>query len=255
MTYIVDAVDNALKLLSHVAEHPGQGVTELSARIGINKSRAYRMLCTLEAHRYVVQDARNATYALGPQAFVVGVAAAQQNTLVRTASRHMLALNQAIDETIVLRVREGLETVCLARCETTHPIRAVGAVGNRRPLYSGASGKVLLAFAPEAARAEYLARARQKPGAPDPAALAKELDAVVRKGHAVSRGEITPGAIAISIPVHDVSGDTIAAVAISGPEVRIGRKEIPGYLKRLQACADTISAELGYAGARTARPG
>lgn len=253
MTYIVDAVDYALKLLSHVAEHPGLGVTELSAQIGINKSRAYRMLCTLEAHRYVVQDARSATYALGPQAFVVGVAAAQQNTLVRTAQRHMLALNQAIDETIVLRVREGLETVCVARCETSHPVRAVGAVGNRRPLNSGASGKVLLAFAPEAVRAEYLARARHKPQAADAAAIAKELDAIARKGHAVSQGDITPGAVAISIPVRDVSGDTVAAVAISGPEMRIGRKEIPDYLKRLQACADAISAELGYAG--VARPG
>ena len=252
MTYIVDAVDNSLKLLSYIAEHPGLGVTELSAQIGINKSRAYRMLCTLELHRFIVQDARSATYALGPQAFVLGVAAAQQNTLVRMASRHMLALNQAINETIVLRVREGLETICLARCETTHPVRAVGAVGNRRLLGKGASGKVLLAFAPDAIRAEYLAQAGTARKIPD--AFMKEIDAVARRGYAVSLGEMTSGAVAISAPVRDMSGDTIAAVAISGPEMRIGRKEIPDYLERLQACARTISAELGCTDARAGRP-
>jgi predicted transcriptional regulator len=51
VNYIVDSVDSALKLLSHVAEHPGLGVTELANQLGINKSRAYRMLCTLELHR------------------------------------------------------------------------------------------------------------------------------------------------------------------------------------------------------------
>lgn len=252
MTYIVDAVDNALKLLSYVAEHPGLGVTELSTQLGINKSRTYRMLCTLELHRYVVQDAQTSTYALGPQAFVLGVAASQQNTLVRSASRHMLALNQAINETIVLRVREGLETVCVARCETTHQVRAVGAVGNRRPINNGASGKVLLAFAPDAVRTEYLARVKKMPDAPDLIALVEELDAIARKGYAVSLGEVTAGAVAISVPVRDMSGATVAAVAVSGPEMRIGRAEIPDYLERLQACADAISAELGYTSARTA---
>ncbi|MBO7920572.1 IclR family transcriptional regulator, partial [Burkholderia pseudomallei] len=192
MNYIVDAVDSALKLLSFVAEHPHLGVTKLASKLGINKSRTYRMLCTLELHRFVVQDARTSTYALGPQAFVIGVAAAQQNALVRAAQRHMLALSQAINETVVLRVREGLETVCVARCETTHEIRTIGSVGNRRPVGLGASGKVLLAFAPDAVRNEYFARVR-KAAQGDPLRLVEELDAISRKGYAVSVGEVTAG--------------------------------------------------------------
>ncbi|WP_438366563.1 IclR family transcriptional regulator domain-containing protein, partial [Burkholderia pseudomallei] len=126
------------------------------------------------------------------QAFVIGVAAAQQNALVRAAQRHMLALSQAINETVVLRVREGLETVCVARCETTHEIRTIGSVGNRRPVGLGASGKVLLAFAPDAVRNEYFARVR-KAAQGDPLRLVEELDAISRKGYAVSVGEVTAG--------------------------------------------------------------
>jgi DNA-binding IclR family transcriptional regulator len=252
MNYIIDAVDSSLKLLSYVAEHPGLGVTELATILGINKSRTYRMLCTLELHRFVVQDPKASTYALGPQAFVLGVAAAQQNTLVHIAQRHMLTLNQAINETVVLRVREGLETVCVARCETTHQVRAVGAVGNRRPLNSGASGKVLLAFAPEAVRAEYLARIGKTPDAPGPAIVTGELDLIARRGYATSFGEVTPGAVALAAPVRDMSGNAVAAVSIAGPESRIGRAEVRDYLQRLKACADAVSAELGHAGARAA---
>jgi len=250
MNYIVDSVDSALKLLSYVAEHPSLGVTELANQLGINKSRTYRMLCTLELHRLVVQDVRTSTYTLGPQAFVLGVAAAQQNTLVRSAQKHMLVLNQAINETIVLRVREGLETVCVARCETTHEMRTVGSVGNRRPINFGASGKVLLAFAPNAVKNDYFARLKNLPQAQHSLKLVEELDTVMRKSYAVSVGEVTLGAVAISVPVHDMTGAAIAAVSITGPETRISRAEIPDYLERLQACSQTISAELGYTPAR-----
>ncbi|AJX36160.1 IclR family transcriptional regulator [Burkholderia oklahomensis] len=251
MNYIVDAVDSALKLLSYVAEHPHLGVTELASKLGINKSRTYRMLCTLELHRFVVQDERTSTYALGPQAFVIGVAASQQNALVRAAQRHMLALSQAINETVVLRVREGLETVCVARCETTHEIRTIGSVGNRRPISLGASGKVLLAFAPDAVRDEFFIRVR-KTAQGDPLRLVEELDAIARKGYAVSVGEVTAGAVAIAVPVRDLTGAAVASVSVTGPEMRVSRAEIPDYLERLQACSHAISAELGYVPARAA---
>jgi DNA-binding IclR family transcriptional regulator len=244
--YIVDSVDSALKLLCHVAEHPGLGVTELANRVGLNKSRAYRMLCTLEIHRLVVQEARSASYSLGPQAFVIGVAAAQQNTLVRCAQRHMLALNQALNETIVLRVRETLESVCVARCEARHDIRTVGVLGNRRPLNSGASGKVLLAFAPDDVKTEFLAQQKRLPQPPDLGKLVEELEAIARKGYAVSVGEVTRGAVAIAVPISSPGGGTVGSLSISGPQIRIGQAEIPDYLERLQACSEAISGELGY---------
>jgi DNA-binding IclR family transcriptional regulator len=53
-----------------------------------------------------------------------------------------------------------------------------------------------------------------------------------------------------------MTGNTVAAVSVSGPEMRISRVEIPDYLERLQACSRTISAELGYAAPQssTAQP-
>ncbi|KVC73354.1 IclR family transcriptional regulator [Burkholderia ubonensis] len=244
MNYIVEAVDSALKLLNCVAEHPHLGVTRLALKLGINKSRAYRMLCTLEIHRFVVQDERTSTYALGTQAFVIGVAALRQTALVHAAQCHMLALSQAINETVVLRVRDGLETVCIMRCETTREIRTIGAVGNRRPVSLGASGKVLLAFAPSEVRDTYFAKVRRT-GQGDPFKLAEELDAVARKGYAVSVGEVTAGVVAVAVPICDRAGTAIASLSVTGPEVRISRVNVHDYLARLQACSNAIAVELG----------
>ncbi|CAJ0816680.1 IclR family transcriptional regulator [Ralstonia flaminis] len=249
MSYIVESVDSALSLLTLVAEHPGLGVTELSNRLGINKSRAFRLLHTLEAHRFVILDAKTSTYALGPQAFVVGVAAAAQDAVVRTAHRHMLLLNQQVNETIILRVREGQETVCVARCETSHEMRIIGRVGNRRPLWYGAAGKVLLAFAPQEVRAQYLGKVKQLAAeslGPEPQVIAEQIAAVQQKGYATSFGEVTPGAAAVSVPVRDVSGMAVAALSISGPDTRITARDVPQLLEPLLACAASIGRELGY---------
>ena len=250
-TYIVDAVDSALKLLTYVAEHPNLGVTELASQLGINKSRTYRMLCTLELHRFVVQDPRTSTYALGPQAFVIGVAASQQNALVRAAHRHMLALNRAINETIVLRARET-ESVCVARCETTHAVRTVGAVGNRRPINFGASGKVLLAFAPDPVRDDAISRNCAETGTPtirrsSPAnstRRAQRLRGEQRRGDARRGRDRGAGA--------RPDGATVASVSVTGSRVRVSHADIPDYLERLRACSLAISAELGYVPARAA---
>jgi DNA-binding IclR family transcriptional regulator len=247
--YIVDSVDSALGLLSLIAEHPALGVTELAQRTGLNKSRAYRMLCTLEAHRFVLQDEKTAAYSLGPQAFVIGVAATQQNTLARCAQKHMLALNQQIDETVVLRVREALETVCVLRYESTREVRPLGAVGNRRPVYAGASGKVLLAWAPDTVRSQYLSKIRQKGQLPSASSAVKihaELDTVVRRGYAASVGELSPGIVALAVPVRDFSGDTIASLSVSGPETRLPTTATAAIVERLLATSRAISAELGY---------
>ncbi|RIV71476.1 IclR family transcriptional regulator [Burkholderia pseudomallei] len=245
MGYVVDAVDNALKLLNCVAEHPNLGVTRLASKLGINKSRTYRMLCTLELHHFVTRDARTSTYVLGTQAFVIGVAAALQSALVRAAEHPMLALGQSVNETVMLRVREGFDTVCVARHATVRDARMAGSVCNRRPLGVGAAGKVLLAFALDAVRDEYLAR-REKTAPGGSAALADELDTIARRGYAIGIGEGAASTVEIAVPVRDGRGATIASLSVAGPNLRMPHADTARYLEKLQACSRAISAEFEY---------
>lgn len=249
MDYTVASVDTALTLLSLVGECPGLGVTELAHRAGLNKSRAFRLLATLEQHRWVVREGSPVTYVLGAQALVLGVAGHEQVNLVKVAHRHLQVLNRALNENIQLRVRDGLESLCVARVESTHELRVHGVVGNRRPLYVGASGRVLLAFASDDVRAQVLGRPRKRYTAGtliERDELAAELLNVRRQDCAVSFGELAPEAVSVAVPVRDASGEVIASLSASGPSSRMTRALLPDISSRLSACATEISAALGY---------
>ncbi|PNX14017.1 IclR family transcriptional regulator, partial [Burkholderia pseudomallei] len=84
----------------------------------------------------------------------------------------------------MLRVREGFDTVCVARHETVRDARMAGSVCNRRPIGVGAAGEVFVAHRIERERQQYLARrAQTAPGGT--AAPAGELASNARRGHAI----------------------------------------------------------------------
>jgi DNA-binding IclR family transcriptional regulator len=248
MDNIIESIDLALKLLSFVAEHPGMDVPVLSARFGLNKSRTYQMLNTLEAHLFVAQDTPSGRYFLGPQAFVLGVAAARQSTLVRLAEKPMQDLHRVIGESIVLRVRQDLESVCIARCEREDSRFSIEAVGNRRSIFAGAAGKVLLAFAPEPVRSAFLMQYKQT-ASDERMTIVQELDAVARNHYAISAGDVVPGAVAMAVPVRDALGDVVASLSIAGSGERINSDRVADYLSRLRA----VSAALTDAMTQVAR--
>ena len=45
-------------------------------------------------------------------------------------------------------MRDGVDSVFIAKQETTHPVRLVAALGSRLPAFASASGRVLLADLP-----------------------------------------------------------------------------------------------------------
>ena len=148
MDYTVAAVDKALGLLFLVAQHPGLGVTELAKRSGNTKARAFRLLGTLEQCGLIRRQADSAGYSLGYKALLLGSAAQEQLSLVRMAKASLPDFVKRCNESVLVRVREGLETVCIAWLDAPHAVRVHTQMGNRRPLYAGASGKLLLGHAP-----------------------------------------------------------------------------------------------------------
>ncbi len=249
MEYTVASVDEALSLLVHVASAPGLGVTELAKRSGNTKARAFRLLTTLEARGFVQRQGEEATYQLGYKTLLIGMAAQEQVSLVRQAERFMLQLGELFNENVQVRVRDGLNSVCVARWESTHDVRIFGAVGRLRPLHGGASGKVLLAHAPEALRQAYLASELQRFTDSTPvqrSKLGQELARVKQNDYATSAGEIAADVLAVAAPVRDGSGQVIAALSISIPGTRAAPDDLEKYVPALREAALALSVELGY---------
>jgi len=248
MDYTVDAVDKAIGLLLLVAQYPDLGVTELAKRSGNTKARAFRLLGTLELNGLVKRDA-NAAYRLGHRVLYLGAAAQDQLDIARLAEPLFREMGAICNEGIQIRIRDGLDTVCIARRDSTHEIRIHTQIGNRRPMYLGASGKLLLAYAPEEIREQVLSGEMLKFTSrtiSNRKALEKELKKILTTGYSISISERVADTFSVAAPVRDSSGEVVAALGISGPSSRLNE----GSLDALVACAkngaERFSRELGY---------
>lgn len=249
MEYTVAAVDEALGLLILVADHPGLGVTELAKRSGNTKARAFRLLCTLEQRGFVQRSGDAATYRLGHKSLLIGLAAREQVSLVHLAEKYMVRLGERFNENVQVRVRDGLHSLCVARWETTHELRIRSDIGHPRPLYAGASGKVLLAYAPEEIRQAVLSSEMERftPSTiHQRSKLSQDLAKIKAQGYSISIGEVVPEVVAVAAPVWDSAGIVNATLSIAVPASRAPAEGLELLAQEVVKSATELSRELGY---------
>jgi DNA-binding IclR family transcriptional regulator len=170
-------LDRGLRVLKLLADTDhGLTVTELSNKLGVNRTVVYRLLATLEQHALVRRD-------LGGRARVgLGVLrlGRQVHPLVREAALPALrSLAEDIGATAHLTLVDGTEALAVAVVEPTWTDYHVAyRAGFRHPLDRGAAGRAILA-------------ARQ---------------AVAEPGYTLTHGELEAGASGAAAPLIGVTG-------------------------------------------------
>ncbi|MCA1971226.1 MAG: IclR family transcriptional regulator [Caenispirillum sp.] len=245
--YTVESVNKALDLLMMVARKPGSGVTELAQKTGLTKSRAYRLLHTMEQRR-IVKMTRESTYVLGDSMLILGITASAQMDIIRLAMPILEDCCQRVNETVQLRTIDGTEALCIAKAEPSRDLRVHANVGRRRPLYAG-SPKCLLAFQSPAFIQQCI------PDRPAPltantpktrAAILEELAKIRSQGYCVSRGEVSDHQISCAAPVYTIDNSVIASVHVVAPAFRIGPPELQHMIRLTTASAERLSIALGW---------
>lgn len=249
MSYTVDAVSKAIELLFLVAEEGGHGVTELAKRSGNTKARAFRLLTTLEESGLVRRQMPMASYSLGYRALILGGAAQAQLSLIQVANNMLEGIGRECNESVLVRIRDDEETVCVAWWDAPHALRVHSQLGDRRPLFAGASGKLLLAHAPQALQDKVLEGALPQ-FTPNTivgrSALASELRKILEAGYSTSFAEKSAEMVAVAAPVRDVSGAVVASLSMTAPASRVPPQNLDQYIAILQAAAARFSSALGY---------
>jgi len=247
-SYLIAAADRALRLLILVGDTPGLGLSDLARASGNSKARSFRLLQTLEATGFVRRKGSEATYWLSYQAVRLAARAEQQIDLVRLGQPVLEEIGKRCDETVQIRVRQELESLCLSKWETSRIVRYHATVGGTSPLYAGAS-KVLLAHAPDAVQRAVLASQRHSFTTETPTeatALLRELDRIRDSGHCFSRGEVSPEAFSVGVPVVDAGGQVVAALLIAAPLVRAAGERASELLALAREGSQKLSQALGH---------
>jgi DNA-binding IclR family transcriptional regulator len=172
-------LDRGLRVLKLLADTDhGLTVTELSNKLGVNRTVVYRLLATLEQHALVRRD-------LGGRARVgLGVLrlGRQVHPLVREAALPALrSLAEEVGATAHLTLVDGTEALAVAVVEPSWTDYHVAyRTGFRHPLDRGAAGRAILA--------------------------GRGSDHDLGPGFVLTHGELEAGASGAAAPVRGVTG-------------------------------------------------
>ncbi|MHC6212985.1 IclR family transcriptional regulator [Rhodococcus ruber] len=227
----IGVLDKAMAVLHAVARQPCN-LTELCARTGLPRATAHRLAVGLEVHRLLARDG-DGQWRPGPGLAELSAGAGDQ--LVDAASLVLPRLREITGESVQLYRREGTHRVCVAALEPPTGLRDTVLVGARLPMTAGSGARVLLAWADAATQRAIL---------PEAAFGERVLAEVRRRGWAQSVAEREPGVASVAAPVRDASGSVVAAISVSGPVDRMGRRPGARWAADLLAAADALHKRL-----------
>ncbi|WP_129782405.1 IclR family transcriptional regulator [Peristeroidobacter soli] len=237
---------NVLRVLALSEE--SVSLAQLSLAIGTPKTSLLALLRTLVEAGYVVQ--REAGYTLGTETFALGSTIIGRRKLGQLAWSVLQKLAEQSGETALLAElsSDAEHAIYIDRAEGSRAVRFVASVGDRRPLYSSACGRILLAFQSEQFRKDYLARAKLMPLNPKKKLGRSELEGIIREirqsNLTITDDDITEGVVGIGAPIFGLGGEVVAALAIGVPVERVN-KGTERLSRLVRSGAEEISEILG----------
>jgi DNA-binding IclR family transcriptional regulator len=227
----VGVLDKAVLVLESAARSP-VGLGDLVEATGLPRATAHRLAVALESHRMLVRDGTG-RWAPGPR--LAELAQAAPDPLLAAAGPVLARLRDRSGESAQLYRRSGEERVCIAAAERATGLRTTVTVGARLPMSGGSGAQVLVAWSSPEDQEAILATARYGP---------RTLAEVRRRGWAFSVGQREAGVASVSAPVRDRTGQVVAAISVSGPVERLGRRPGPRFAPLVTAAAAALYARL-----------
>ena len=124
----------------------------------------------------------------------------------------------------------------------------VSEVGRRRPLYCTALGKAVLAHLPPEQQRKIISQTHFERFTPHTVCSAEELNKdlhkIHRRGYSLDDEETVVGARCIAVAILNRDRKVIGGISVSGPVVRVTKRQIPEFAALLRAAADQIASRL-----------
>jgi len=227
--YSIGAVETALELLEAFCEEEGElCITHLAQRLGLTKSRVFRLLATFEQKGYVKRSTALGKYNIGISAFETSSKLLTRMDLLGKAKPVMEELVRECSESVYLSVPSGSEILLLEMVNTNQQVQAIPLVGRRYPCKDVAAGKVIFAHS-----------ARGK-------ALTGEWARIRDQGISLDQGKLADGITSIATPIFDKQNQVIGSLCLVGPSYRLDEEGVrQAHSSCLKRATSLVSAKLG----------
>lgn len=227
----IGVLDKAVQVLRATVSSP-IGLADLCAATGLPRATAHRLAVGLEVHGLLSRDDQGRWR---PGQMLAVLAAGAPDPLIAAAAEVLPRLRDRTGESVQVYRADGMARVCIAVSEPAAGLRDTVPLGARLPMTAGSAAKVLGAWGDPTLQRAVLA---------DDRITDRMLAEVRRRGWAQSVAEREPGVASVSAPVRDKSGTVLAAVSVSGPIDRIGRRPGARWAGDLVQASEALTARL-----------
>ncbi|KIL36221.1 hypothetical protein SD71_09780 [Cohnella kolymensis] len=217
---IILSVEKAIRMIAEISKQSRQTPSDLSKKLGITRTTAYRLLWTLERHGVVVANEKS-EYSMGPFLLNHNHARNFEEGIIDLSLPIMMRLRNTTNETVGIYFARAAQLVAGEILESPYELRRITRVGDSLPLTKGATSICYLAsrITELQNKEEFLTAIGIDKDHQE--MWLKKLSKVREVGYAISWGERVPGSAAIAAPIKDSRGKIRAILSVSGPIGRI----------------------------------
>lgn len=248
---LAPALQRGLDILEDLhAQAHDQSLSAVAERLGLPPNSTLRLLSTLEVNGYVERDTDSLKYRLTRKPASLALSGVREQSLLEASLPLMRDLRNATGETVLLSIIEHGMGIVLEQIQSTHIFRFVCNPGAYHAIHAAAPAKAILATLPKQDRDRLLGGYTFKKFTASTvttrAAFENELSLGLKKGYWEDHAEEYDGICCVAAPVFNRSGYPIAAVTVTGPTSRMGRREISTGGPLAAACAKAVSRRMGF---------
>ncbi len=205
----IAVLDKAASILGLLGAN-SLSAAEIATRLGMSRSTCYRLIASLEEHRFVVRDSRRC-YTLGPF---------PANRPTHDVAATLRRIRDETGESAQLWMRIGSARACVLAIESRDELRISKSVGSALPLAEGGSAALALLGAADS-RELYITQGARRSG-------------------------IGSASVAFRVPPADGTSDELFAVCVSFPTIRAPEDFEQAFAGPLRAAADSLARSLPH---------
>ncbi len=228
-----------LEVLGH--SDRGMTATEINEKLGLPKQTVHRLCATLERNGFLARADNSRRFHVARRLRNLGAGLLNSSQLHIARRQILMEVASQVRETVNFVVPEDSGMSYLDRVETDWAFQIQLPIGTNVPFHCTASGKCFLASLSRKARQKLVTSLNLSPMTDvthtDPETLLAELKHIAKVGYALDREEFIDGMVAIAVPVTDVHGRFVAAIAFHGPTQRVAIEDAVARKDILQSAA------------------